>query len=200
MTETTTNGRPKRKQLSEQLDRLDGIIDVLADGLNKAVADAAREGTRLAVKDAILEILTNPELRALIAPQVSASPPATAPECMTPSAPDASQPRPGGWRAKLGATTAALGGAVEKAAGAVSSRCRILWGSLAAMASVAAEVVPIHRVLPLALGVAAVVGMSALISPHALTAAVGAVGVAVVAVAAQIGSRLRRSARWLGLA
>ena len=72
MTETTTNGRPKRKQLSEQLDRLDGIIDVLAEGLNKAVADAAREGTRLAVKDAILEILTNPELRSLIAPQVTA--------------------------------------------------------------------------------------------------------------------------------
>ena len=35
------------------------------------------------------------------------------------------------------------------------------------------------------------VAPSALISPHALTAAVGAVGVAVVAVAAQIGSRLR---------
>ena len=41
MPETTTNGKPKRKQLSEQLDRLDGIIDVLAEGLNKAVADAA---------------------------------------------------------------------------------------------------------------------------------------------------------------
>jgi hypothetical protein len=57
MSATTTNGKP-RKQLSDQLDRLDGIIDALADGLNQAVIDAAREGTRLAVKDAIVEIMT----------------------------------------------------------------------------------------------------------------------------------------------
>ena len=60
-TATATNGKPQRKQLSDQLDRLDGIIDALAEGLNGAVADAAREGTRLAVKDAIVEIMTNPE-------------------------------------------------------------------------------------------------------------------------------------------
>ena len=63
----TMNGKPQRKQLADQLDRLDGIIDALAAGLNQAVADAAREGTRLAVKDAIVEIMTNPELRALLA-------------------------------------------------------------------------------------------------------------------------------------
>jgi hypothetical protein len=54
MTETTTdNDKPRRKQLSDQLDRLDGILDALGEGLNEAVTDAAREGTRLAVKDAI---------------------------------------------------------------------------------------------------------------------------------------------------
>jgi hypothetical protein len=65
------NGRPPsqpphRKQLSDQLDRFDAILDGLAEGLNGAIADAAREGTRLAVKDAIVEILSNPDLKAVI--------------------------------------------------------------------------------------------------------------------------------------
>jgi hypothetical protein len=58
-TATMTNGKP-RKQLSEQLDRLDSIIDVLAEGLPGAVTDACREGARAAVKDAIIEIVSTP--------------------------------------------------------------------------------------------------------------------------------------------
>ena len=70
MTDTTTatlNGKAPRKQLGDQLDRLDSIIAALADGLPGAVADACKEGARAAVKDAVIEILTNPELRGLIA-------------------------------------------------------------------------------------------------------------------------------------
>ena len=52
MTMTASNHKLPRKQLADQLDRLDGILDALSEGLNGAVADAAREGTRLAVKDA----------------------------------------------------------------------------------------------------------------------------------------------------
>jgi hypothetical protein len=64
--------------LSDQLDRFDQILDGLADGLNEAIADAAKEGTKLAVHSAIVEILTNPELRAAIqgvgpAPAISPS-------------------------------------------------------------------------------------------------------------------------------
>jgi len=62
----TLNGKPRRKQLSDQLDRLDGIIDILADGLPSAVTDATRVGTRQAVREAIVEILSNPELRAML--------------------------------------------------------------------------------------------------------------------------------------
>ena len=40
MSATATNGKPTRNQLADQLDRLDGIIDTLAEGLNQAVADA----------------------------------------------------------------------------------------------------------------------------------------------------------------
>src|SRR5580692_509468 len=63
---TTLNGRPQRKQLSDQLDRLDTIIDALAEALPGAVADACREGARAAVKDAIVEILTNAEFQSLL--------------------------------------------------------------------------------------------------------------------------------------
>src|SRR5271157_2019498 len=61
---TVTNSAPPRKQLSDQLDRLDGILDALSEGLNGAVTDATREGVRLAVKDAVIELLTDPTLRA----------------------------------------------------------------------------------------------------------------------------------------
>src|SRR5258708_4108360 len=59
-----SNGKPQRKQLSEQLDRFDAMLDGLGEGLSEAVTDAARAGTQLAVKDAIVEILTDPALRA----------------------------------------------------------------------------------------------------------------------------------------
>jgi hypothetical protein len=75
---TVTNSKPPRKQLSDQLDRLDIILDALSEGLNGAVVDAAREGTRLALKDAIVEIITDPTLRARLreatAPESAAAP------------------------------------------------------------------------------------------------------------------------------
>ena len=49
MSATATNGPARRKQLSDQLDRLDGIIDALADALPQAVAEAARAGRAGAV-------------------------------------------------------------------------------------------------------------------------------------------------------
>lgn len=57
----TLNGQP-RKQLSDQLDRLDGIIDLLEEGLASAVRDAMKEGCQAALKDAILELFTHPEI------------------------------------------------------------------------------------------------------------------------------------------
>src|SRR5438105_5768552 len=98
---TVPNHKPPRKQLSDQLDRLDGIIDALAEGLNGAVADAAREGTRLAVKDAIVEILSNPELRALIAPPVivpaASSAPSTSSAALPLPEPALEPTKPGVW-------------------------------------------------------------------------------------------------------
>jgi hypothetical protein len=57
------NGRA-RKSLEGQLDRLDSILDGLADALNESVADAVKETVGLAVKQAVeavvAELLTNP--------------------------------------------------------------------------------------------------------------------------------------------
>jgi hypothetical protein len=44
----------------DQLDRLDGIIDCLADGLNGAVRDAVRDGSRAALRDLLAEALADP--------------------------------------------------------------------------------------------------------------------------------------------
>jgi hypothetical protein len=57
-----------RKSLSEQIDRLDKILDGLAEALNGAVADAVTQAVSLAVKEAVqtvlTEVLSNPDLRA----------------------------------------------------------------------------------------------------------------------------------------
>src|SRR5260370_22889669 len=103
-----TNSKPPRKQLSDQLDRLDLILDALSDGLNGAVAEAAREGTRLAVRDAVVEIMTDPTLRARLRE-------AAAPESA--AAPTPSPRTPGFWarmKAKASQATAVVSRAASR--------------------------------------------------------------------------------------
>ena len=195
----TTNGRP-RKQLSDQLDRLDTIIDALAEGLPGAVADACREGARAAMKDAIIEIVTNPELRALLAPATPAQTDAAAP-------PPAPEPAPGPevpglWgrlKAKFAAARDAVGGAVTGAKEAVAARCRAVRDAVGALGAAAGETLRVRRVLLVGLGIGAVVGVACLVMPQTLAAAVGAVSAAATTVAVQTGSWLRRAARRVGL-
>ena len=80
MTMTMRNGTPQRKQLSDQLDRLDGIIDCLADGLTEAVRDAVKVGTATALQQVLLEIVNNPTTRELLRKTLApeAAPTATA--------------------------------------------------------------------------------------------------------------------------
>jgi hypothetical protein len=90
---TATNNGTQRKQLSDQLDRLDGILDGLAEALNGAVADAVRDvigqAVRQAVHAAVTEVLASPDLlRAALERHAPASappaPPLTRPEPPTP--------------------------------------------------------------------------------------------------------------------
>src|SRR5436305_1044173 len=67
MASTTSNGSStQRKQLSDQLDRLDDILDGLAEALNESVADAVRDVVGQAVREAVAatlrEVLSNPAL------------------------------------------------------------------------------------------------------------------------------------------
>jgi hypothetical protein len=63
---TIDNGHGQRKQLSWQLDRLDTILDGLADALNESVADAVKDVVgqvvRESVETTIREVLGNPTL------------------------------------------------------------------------------------------------------------------------------------------
>ena len=51
------NGR-QRKSLEYQLDRLDSILDGLADALNGAVADAVKDAVGLAVREAVSAVMS----------------------------------------------------------------------------------------------------------------------------------------------
>ena len=160
-TMTMVNGRPQRKQLSEQLDRLDSIIDALAEGLPAAVAAAAREGTQQAVKDAIVEIITNPELRGLmqsIAPTVP------------PPAPTATEPAPAApsaWcrlKAKLAEARAAITARYQTVKESVTTTTRTL-----------STLMPLRRIVLVAVGVgvvAAVLGYTAPAGVAAITVAI----------------------------
>jgi len=63
---TLANGRLSRKTLSSQIDRLDSMLDGLAENLNEAVADAVKDSVaavvRNAVEIAVKEVLSNPDL------------------------------------------------------------------------------------------------------------------------------------------
>lgn len=173
------NGRP-RKQLSEQLDRLDSIIDGLCDGLPRAVADAARDGTRLAVRDAILEVMTNPELRALIQ---NLAPASAAPAADVSNAPVATPP--GLWsriKAKVAASKTAVVEHCRAAKEAVTNTTRTL-----------SALMPLRRILLVALGVGAAVTVLSFIAPAGVTAVLAGVGGVVTAAVAQVGSWFRRS-------
>jgi len=77
---TQINRNGQRKQLSDQLDRLDGLIDSLSDGLNQAVAGAVEaavgQAVKQAVEGALTELLQHPAVRDLLrkaaAPQPAA--------------------------------------------------------------------------------------------------------------------------------
>jgi hypothetical protein len=180
-----TNGRP-RKQLSDQLDRLDSIIDGLCDGLPQAVAAAAKEGTRAAVKDAILEILTNPELRAMLQGLTPAPTPAVAPEANLVE--DAAS-KPGLWsRIKARA---------EAARAAVATRYRAARDAVTGTTRTLSVMMPLRRMVLVAVGTGVVVAALGYVAPAGVAAALAGIGGCVSAAAAQIGSWFRRSTRRL---
>jgi hypothetical protein len=128
MTATMTNGKT-RKSLSEQIDRLDGILDGLADNLNEAVAAAVRDATTSAVRQALVEVLSNPDVLALIGSSArlhAPTPPPEAPPAGAADRPGLGQ-RLGAWAGQqVQAARAACDQALEAGRRAGSG----LWGHL----------------------------------------------------------------------
>ncbi len=176
-----SNGRPQqRKQLSDQLDRFDTILDGLADGLNEAICDAAKEGTRAAVKDAIIEILTNPDLRALIA-----------------RPPEAVSPKPSIWQ-KLKARVARAKAAVIETATpvvrAVTRRAKKVTDPVIGVGRALAGVWQWKKAMLIGLGVGLVTTAVCLTASHGFAAVVSGVASAVTAVAIQLGMWVKKTA------
>jgi hypothetical protein len=187
---TMTNGRPReRKQLSDQIDRLDSILDGLADALNEAVADAAREGARVAVKEAIFEILTNPELRELIAPGAAGQPQpaATRPSLFS------------RFKARLARMRERAATVARPVTEAVAERCRPVKPAVTAMTRVLEQAWRFRKALVIGLAVGAATATVSYLVPHAVSATISGVGGLIAAVGVQVGLRVRRMARRFGL-
>ena len=186
MATATMNGKLPRKQLSDQLDRIDTLMDGLADALPEAVADACRDGARQAVKDAVLELLASPEIRALIA-EVTNARAATSPE------PAASKPSI--WtrvRAKLAAMRACIAEPIQKIKDAITSRVTTVAATLSFAARCLMAVMPFGKVLLIGAAVGLVVSIASYACPHSVSAVIAGLGAACTAVVAQVGGWFRR--------
>ncbi len=185
---------PDRKQLADQLDRFDALLDGLSDGLLGAITDAVRDGTRLAVKDAIVEILTDPALRAKLHQ-------AAAPE---PAAPPAPTECKSSFWARL---KSAAAGAMASAGNAVSSVVRKAQQVTAAVVATVRDPLRalrwlgnLKRVLVLGASVGLAVATVSLLAPHLVSAALSGIAGGVAAVAVQLSLWTRRAVHVLAMA
>ena len=216
-TSTLTNGKPHRKQLGDQLDRLDRVIDAVLDGLPDAVATATRDGTRQAIREVLTEVLADPDvLSRLRATLLSASPPPIPP---TPSvekvaAPPASQPdrfarlksavRSGYQKvvAEVQAVAAPAKAVVTQAKRRVVTAALHVGGAATHVITATRMLkttIPLSRFLVVALAVSLVLAATSYLLPHAVSAILCGVGGASTTLALQLGAWLRRSARSFGV-
>ena len=201
----TMNGRPQRKQLSDQLDRLDTMIDCLADELPKAVADATREGTRAAVRDILGELLRDPEILARlrdalggaapVKPSPLSAPPPTPTPTPVPHAPGLFARVGGGLHRGAGAALAKG----RQALAAIVMRLREAKIRAAAAIETAQTFVPVRRFAVTAALVGVTVAAISYVAPQGVSAMVSGIGGAVATAAVQTYAWLRKSARSFGL-
>jgi hypothetical protein len=190
MTTTNNTTRP-RKSLADQIQRLDSILDGLSEGLNEAVTTAVKEAVTTGVQQAIVEVLTNPELQQLLHPPTPPTPPPA------PPTPPAETHNGGGW---LGGLWLALSGTAGRVAKAATQAASAVGGWLAATAQKARDLVVggVQKVRRgartlygwvLTSSLAKVVGVGGLIAAGCFMvnpALAGAVGGAALAVAAAV--------------
>jgi hypothetical protein len=193
MSATMTNGKP-RKQLSDQLDRLDeqlarqdSIIDALAEGLNQAVADAAKEGVKTAVKDAVIELMTNLDLRAAL--HKATAPPAEA--------------RPSAWdrlKAKVRQAATKTKQVLQTAAVGVAARVTAARAAVTGTAAGVGLAWRLRKVMAVGLTVGLTVAAVSYVTTHGVAAVLSGLGATVTAVAVQAGLLVRKAVHRLASA
>src|SRR5262245_53683157 len=165
---TVTNSKPARKQLCDQLDRLDGIIDTLADGLNQAVVDACREGARAAVREVLMELISNPDLMATV--RATAAPATAGPsDESTPPTPPASL----SFWSRVKSTVKSLGQAVT---GVAKTLTRTVENAVQPATDALQLTGTTRTVVAVALGVGLTAGAVSLVCPTWMAAALTATG------------------------
>jgi hypothetical protein len=195
-TATASNQQAPRKQLSDQLDRLDTILDALSEGLNGAGADAAREGTRQALKDAIIEIMTDPTLRARLHE-------ASAPPAPVPAEPAPLPTKPSLWarlKAKAGQALATVGRTASQLVEGATRTVQMVTDMAAQGVRALQGLGSLKTLALVGLGVGVAVGVASFLTPHAVAVAVSGVCGAVAAAAVQIGVWTRRAFRAIAMA
>jgi hypothetical protein len=190
-TTTVTNGRA-RKSLAEQIDRLDSILDGLAEALQGAVAEAVTEAVGLAVKEAVrcvlAEVLTSPEFLERLRQSTAGTNSTTVPTapCM-----------PGPFRRWLGRASAWACDRLGDLRQAVADAANFMGRSLARAGRYVQALLPFRRQLLLSAAVGTLAGIAAYHSTPMLAAAVAWVGGFATALTVQAAVLLRR---WLLLA
>jgi hypothetical protein len=192
MSATVMNGKP-RKQLADELDRMtsqldraDAILDALSEGLNGAVAEATKEGTRLAVKEAVVELLTDPDLRDALhrasAPLAEAKP--TLWERLKAKVRQASE------------RAAAVTRSARQAVGAKVADAKAVVAGVAAPAWMAWK---LRKAALVGLGIGVVVAGIAYAGGHGLAATLSGIGATITSVAVAVVAQLRSAFRRLAL-
>jgi hypothetical protein len=194
MTATATaNGKPQRKSLASQLDRLDSMLDGLDQGLQGAITDAVKEAVTIAVAEgvrtALVELATNPELLAVIRGGVPAEPtPAvTAPETKPESKPWHHRVRQGLSRVWQGTI-----GKLRAVTNAVTSRVRAVRDGVTGSVRQVNRLFGLKKPLLLATGVGLVAGVVAYLAAPWVAGVCCGMAAATAAMGVQIAAWARR--------
>jgi hypothetical protein len=193
MTTLNTNGRV-RKSLAEQIDRLDQILDGLAEGLNEAVAMAVKEAIGLAVKEAVqavlTEVLTNTAIREKLGGMTPPSVPVAAPK------PSLRQ-RFGQAGARIGQRLKTFGQAVttlpRQAGQTLAALLRRTWQGCSALGTWVQLFRQFEMQFVTALGLGVAAGLAAYMAGPWLAAGVSALGGLASPWLVQVGHWLRRA-------
>jgi hypothetical protein len=197
MNTATRNGTPQRKQLSDQLDRLDGIIDCLADGLSDAVRDAVKEGTATAIQQILLEVVNNPTTRELLRQTLGAEP-AKSPGTTAAPASEAAVPptRKASFLARCKRSVVNAARKVASLPGKLFARAKSLFRKAKVLTRQLNIAWQLKKAAVLGLGIGAAVAAVSLWS-HPLASVLSGIGAAATAFAVQLGLWCRNTARQL---